>query len=331
MTTKDLYIDRYERYEDLFDPMRTDRQARRGRKPKAKHTPKKARGAVVAEMVDDTEGLEGGFKTTYRPSRYESGWLLSSLRSFYDQALISDVTALIKGGKEASVYRCEADPSTGMTWLAAKVYRPRMFRQLRNDKVYREGREVLTPDGRPVGKDADRVARAIGKKTSYGLQIAHTSWLMYEYTTLQRLAGAGAAVPQPVASAENAILMGYIGDEWMPAPTLNEVDLEPDEAASLFSEVLRNVELMLQHDLIHGDLSAYNMLYWAGEITIIDFPQVVNSVGNPNAYFMLQRDIARTCEYFAEQRVKCDPDALVEELWYRYVGPTPDDPAVEAV
>ena len=67
---------------------------------------------------------------------------------------------------------------------------------------------------------------------------------------------------QPFAAADNAILMDYWGDEHMAAPTLNTVALELDEAESLFMEVMSNVELMLQNDLIHGDLSAYNILYW---------------------------------------------------------------------
>ena len=64
-----------------------------------------------------------------------------------EQGLITDVVAIVKGGKEASVYRCQAHPATGMKWLAAKVYRPRKFRNLRNDKMYRQGRAVLSADG----------------------------------------------------------------------------------------------------------------------------------------------------------------------------------------
>jgi RIO kinase 1 len=142
---------------------------------------------------------------------------------------------------------------------------------------------------------------------------------MHEYTALERLYQAGGAVPQPIAASDNAILMSYLGDAHMAAPTLNTVNLEPDEAEPLFQEMLRNVDLMLQHDMVHGDLSAYNVLYWAGEITLIDFPQVTNSRANRNAYAILQRDIKRTCEYFARQGVRCDPACIADELWYRYV------------
>lgn len=324
VTDHDMLLDKYEEYEDRFDPIRTDRQARRQRKPKANHAPKKASEVIVHEIADPI-GLEEGFKTTYRPSRYEEGWLLSSLNGFYDQQLITDVTLQVRGGKEASVYLCAAHESTGVEWLAAKVYRPRMFRQLRNDSLYRQGRKILTEDGRAVKKTDHRVMRAINKKTGFGVQVQHTSWLMYEYTTLNRLFKAGAAVPQPFAAGENAILMGYCGDVQMAAPTLNTVRLAQDEAEELFKEAMRNIELMLQHGLIHGDLSAYNILYWDGEITLIDFPQVTEVHTNPDAYAILLRDITRTCEYFALQGVRRDPAALTDDLWYRYGQPAPDD------
>jgi RIO kinase 1 len=318
MITDDTDSDKYEIYAEQFDPLRTDRRARRKRELKMKHIPKKSPDQVITDIAEPL-GLEGEFKTTYQPARYEAGWLLYSLRSFYDQDLISDVLTQVKGGKEANVYCCQAHPATGMTLLAAKIYRPRMFRNLRNDKMYREGRTILTAEGRPVKNNDHRIMRAIGKKSTFGAQVQHTSWLMHEYTTLERLYQAGAAVPQPIAAAENAILMSYYGDSQRGAPTLNEVSLDSAEAGHLFEAILGTVELMLQHELIHGDLSAYNILYWAGSISLIDFPQVVNCYTNRNAYVIFQRDIKRVCEYFARQGVRCDAEAITATLWQRYI------------
>jgi RIO kinase 1 len=316
--SEDTYFDKYEEYAELFDPMLTDRQAHRHR-PKARHKAKRTGRQIVTELADDVSGLEGGFDTTYRPSRYEEGWLLSSLRTFYDQGLIKDVLSVVKGGKEASVYRCQADPATGATVLAAKVYRPSQFRNLRNDSMYRQGRAFLDAYGHDHDFARDRrVLKAVKKKTEFGRAVRHTSWLMHEFSALESLYQAGGAVPQPVAAGENAILMSYHGDARMAAPTLNQVALDPDEAGPLLQEVLRNVTLMLQEGLIHGDLSAYNMLYWEGRIIIIDFPQVTDLYANENAYFILERDIRRTCEYFAGQGVACDSENITAELWGRY-------------
>ena len=105
--------------------------------------------------------------------------------------------------------------------------------------------------------------------------------------------------------------------------------MTPDEAGPLFQEVLRNIELTLQYDLIHGDLSAYNILYWEGKITLIDFPQVVNGRTNRKAHFILKRDIQRICEYFIRQGVRCRPSAMMNELWTRYLAVDPEDQAAD--
>lgn len=313
----DSYENEYERYETLFDPKRSDRRARRARKPQKTRTPKKPTEQVVSE-ISDAAGLEGGFNPTYTPARYEEGWLLNSLEALYDQQLITDVVALVKGGKEANVYRCAPGPAINAPWVAAKVYRPRMFRQLRNDKRYRQGRVILTADGRPAKETDHRLMRAIGKKTAFGVEVAHKSWLMYEYTTLQRLHEAGAAVPQPYGVSGNAILMDYIGDEQLAAPLLSEVRLERGEAWPLFEELIRNVELMLGMGLIHGDLSAYNVLYWEGAVTLIDFPQVTDARTNSDARAIFERDVQRLCEYFARYGVRRNASGLANSLWDRF-------------
>ncbi|TFG70053.1 MAG: hypothetical protein E4H27_06440, partial [Anaerolineales bacterium] len=133
--------DKYDDYEALFDPQKANR--RLGRRQQPHHTPKIQPSEIIEDLAEDPQGLEGGFNPTYQPSRYERGWLLDSLRSFYAQTLISDVLAQVRGGKEANVYCCAAHSTTGESLLAAKVYRPRQFRSLSNDAIYRQGRSVL--------------------------------------------------------------------------------------------------------------------------------------------------------------------------------------------
>lgn len=316
--------ERYGAYASRFDPLYSDRQARRKRKPKAKHTPKVSQDHLV-QSIAETQGLEGGFKPTYQPSLFEEGWLLDALRPFYDSALISDVMARVKGGKEANVYRCQAHPSMDVAWLAAKVYRPRMFRNLRNDAMYREGRAFIKEDGRGVKKTDHRIMRALQKKTNYGLEIAHISWLQYELSALKDLHSAGVHVPKPYGASANAILMSYVGDEGRAAPTLHEVHLSRSQAKQMFDVILHDVALMLKKGLIHGDLSAYNILYWQNQPLIIDFPQVIYAQVNTNARLILARDIERLCDYFNGYGLRHDPIQIAEHLWKRFVGKTPDD------
>jgi len=135
---------------------------------------------------------------------------------------------------------------------------------------------------------------------------------------LQVLHEAGADVPKVYASSTMTILMDYIGDENGCAPTLQEVHLGNKEARILFDRVYHNIELMLSRGIIHGDLSAYNILYWDGAITLIDFPQVVSPEKNPNAFFIFKRDVKRICEYFSRQGYEKNGEKMADDLWHKY-------------
>ena len=192
------------------------------------------------------------------------------------------------------------------------------FRNLKNDLLYREGREVLDADGHEILDG--RMQRAMRKRTEYGQQLMHTSWLEHEFSALQRLSTAGSDVPVPYAADQNAILMDYVGDETLGAPTLNSIHLEPEEVIPLFDRVIKNIEIMLSQELVHGDLSAYNILYWQGVITLIDFPQAIYPRQNRNSYRIFERDVVRICQYFASQGLENHPRRLAADLWtaYRY-------------
>jgi RIO kinase 1 len=283
------------------------------RKARPKRDPGQVRSGLAAELYKE----EADFHFTYKAARHEQVWLSAALSGFFLDSLITDVLGLVRGGKEANVYCCRAHPSTGTELLAAKVYRPRMLRNLKNDAVYKEGRAFLGDDGKNL--QDHRSLRAIRKKTRVGSELTITSWIEHEFQTLRRLHQAGASVPRPVIQANNAILMGYIGEAGHPAPTLNTVRLVPGEAEALFELLRQDVERMLANDLIHADLSAYNVLYWQGTVTVIDFPQVVDPLRNPRGYDLLARDLHRLCQYFDRQGVKTDPAALAKDLWDRYL------------
>ncbi len=305
MNTKNTY-----NFFEELDNLDIDEQ---GRERFPNRNPKKLPKSEQS-FLQKQDDSSASFKFTYKAARFEEWWLLDSLGDFYEHQWISDVLRRVKGGKEASVYQClagSAIPAGGL--VAAKVYRPRMLRNLKNDSAYREGRTDLNEDGQSLFKDAD--VHAMQKRSSYGEELRHTSWIAHEFTTLQTLHAVGADVPAAYAMQKNAILMGYIGDELTSAPALNEVSLAHSEAKILFERVLHNIKLFLDANRIHGDLSAYNILYWDGNITLIDFPQVVNPSGNRNAFKVFERDVIRVCDYFIKQGLKADGRKLAADLW----------------
>ncbi len=307
MNTKD-----YGRFDDELDEDEYTVQRRLDtRRPHARMSNKMVEEAKRFKQAQKES--RDDFEFTYKPARFEEWWLLASLGDFYEHQWIRDVLRRVKSGKEACVYQCQAGAGVAAELVAAKVYRPWSLRTLRNDGAYRQGRADLDDEGRRVLDDG--MLHAIEKKTEYGRQLLHQSWIAYEFQSLQMLRAAGADVPEPYVMAHNAILMTFIGDGQRCAPTLNEVSLDAVEARALFERVLKNIDILLAHERIHGDLSAYNILYWRGEISLIDFPQVVSPRQNRNAYAIFERDVQRVCEYFSRQGVAVDAGPLARRLW----------------
>ncbi len=305
-------------YIDLFDELDSDEQTdnfinkdkRRQRFPERHFKYVREANAGFLKGQDDSSR---SFNFTYPAARFESWWLLESLGDFYEHKWITDVLRRVKGGKEASVYLCRSGPAIEEPLVAAKVYRPRTLRNLKNDGQYRLGRTDLDADGNAIVKDGD--LHAMAKRTNYGEELRHQSWIAYEFQTLETLQSVGADVPKPYAMEKNAILMGYVGDIDTAAPTLNSVTLDRDEVAPLYERVMRNIDLLLSNDRIHGDLSSYNILYWEGDITLIDFPQVVQPESNPAAWTIFLRDVTRICQYFASQGVRRSARKVATDLW----------------
>jgi RIO kinase 1 len=268
---------------------------------------------VVQQFLQRQDDDRRDFSFTYHPTRFEEGWLIDSLGYFFEQRWITDVLGKIKAGKEASVYLCRSGQQVRSKLVAAKVFRPRMLRNLKNDQLYRLDREVLDEEGHLVHDLG--MLKAQHKRSVYGEQVRHKSWIAHEFQSLKTLYAAGADVPHPYEMSENAILMGYIGNQSAAAPTLNTVTLDQEQVRPLYESLLRNIEIMLAHGIVHADLSAYNVLYWDGRPTLIDFPQVVSPARHRSAYQIFSRDITRICEYFSHQGFQSDPARLAAERW----------------
>ena len=230
----------------------------------------------------------------------------NTFEHFMDEGLITEVIRPIKSGKEASVHLCRSNPSTTGERLAAlKVFHPLDRRDFRDDALYRDGEWIKER----------RIRVALEKKTKFGREVQGGIWVSREWETLKALSSAGLPVPRPIERTEDAILMTYIGDEDAAAPQLRSYRPDPDEAEDLFAQLVKAIELMLFHNVVHGDLSAYNVLVWEGQITVIDLPQAVDPRKNQHALAFLERDVDRICEHFARHGVSSSPGSVAGDLW----------------
>jgi RIO kinase 1 len=292
-------------YDDDFEP-RAERR----------HSPRYLRRELAALPAEDASAFAANVQVT----KAERAWIREHLEPFRESCLIEDVATRIKAGKEATVYACTAHPSTAHSVIAAKLYRLRSLRGEQNAGRYQQGRSVLTLEGGATLPRAWRLHKAIAQRSARGLSAIQTSWLLHEFTLLTSLHARGAHVPKPLAHNEYALLMEFIGHGLEPAPTLNQVTLTPREAKRLLEQILFDLELLLELGWVHGDLSAYNILYEPGRALLIDFPQVVSCSGNPEARALFERDLTRLAQYFTHAGAPFDPRGHAEALWARHVA-----------
>lgn len=232
------------------------------------------------------------------------------LDPFFDEGWITEVIRPVKSGKEATVYVCRAGARAGEELVAAKVYRSAHQRGFKNDSVYWEG------GTRALSR---RTKVAMAKRSAFGRDATFSLWISRERETLEVLHAAGASVPRPITQLGTSFLMSWIGDEEEAAPQLRQVNLEPVRAQRVFDFLVGQVELWLAHDVVHADLSEYNVLFWRGRPTVIDFPQAIDPRFNRSAYSLLQRDLANLARPFQRAGVRADPAALAAAMWERWL------------
>jgi RIO kinase 1 len=230
-----------------------------------------------------------------------------SFEHFFDEGLIEAVLLPLKHGKEASVHLCRANPrTTGERLVALKLYHPLTKRDFRDEGLYRDGEFIKER----------RVRAALEQKTKFGREVQGGLWVNREWETLEKLAAVGAPVPRPIERTDDAILMTYVGDRDMPAPRLHEYRADDrEELEAIWSRVHDALEHMLYRDVVHGDLSAYNVLVWDGDLVLIDFPQAVDPKKNRHAQSFLERDVRRIGSWFEQHGFELPWERIAADLW----------------
>lgn len=249
---------------------------------------------------------------TEEPTTVHSEHVSEAIEPLIVDGLIAELDYPVKSGKEGTLYCARAGYRLNAELVAVKVYKPQQFRAFRDDSLYRSGRIILD----------QRSARAAAGKTRHGREVRQGQWSNSEYQTLLLLSRAGADVPKPLGHTGGAIVMEWIGDADAPAPQLKDIQLEELEARQLFNRLMANVELWLACNIVHGDLSAYNLLYQPGRAVAIDFPQASDPRFNPHAPHapeLLARDLAHVCQHLARWGVQADANVLADDLWDRFV------------
>jgi RIO kinase 1 len=235
-------------------------------------------------------------------------WVVTS------QAAVDTDLGILKTGKEADAFLLErAVPGSlpqdqgGLgesVILVAKRYRSTEHRTFHRAATYTEGRSVKR----------SRDERALKRKSTWGKIVAAGEWAVSEWDALKRCWELGLPVPYPVQIDGTEILMEWITHDGETAPRLAQTRPDPELLASYYDQLRDALAVMVQHGIVHGDLSPYNILAAGERLVIIDLPQIVDLVGNPTGMDFLLRDCTNVCTWFTARGLAVDPGELFAEL-----------------
>jgi RIO kinase 1 len=240
-------------------------------------------------------------------ARTAPGWVITD--DYVDEEL-----GALRAGKEAGCFLVRRRSGDRWCLLVRKDYRKRSDREY-NAPVRAGERGIRSNRYRDSLVILDsRQRRAAATRTAFGKEVIERAWLGREFQTLRRLWEAGAAVPYPVEEYEHGFLMQYIGTIGAAAPRLADVRLDRDEAPALFDRLIGEMRVMAREGIVHGDLSAYNVLLQHGKPWVIDLPQSVDLYAHPRGMELFERDVLNVCSYFIRLGLRIDPKALSREL-----------------
>ena len=235
-------------------------------------------------------------------------WLVTEL------AAVDTEHGVLKTGKEADACLITRGvPGTDRSCLlVAKRYRDGDHRMFHRDAGYLEGRRVR----------ASRVNRAMANRTEFGKEAIAGQWAVAEFGALSRLwevcvqLAVQPFVPYPVQILGTEVLMEYIGaPDGTAAPRLAAVRGDEDELRDLWQQLHLALTVMARAGFTHGDLSPYNLLVHEGRVVVIDLPQIVDLIANPQGKRFLQRDVHNVVSWFAARGLSdVDEAAVVAEL-----------------
>lgn len=217
---------------------------------------------------------------------------MATLEYLKKRGQIDVLFGVVSTGKEANVFRGFNKKGDQ---IAVKIYRT-------YTTDFRRIWEYLAADPRVgyVPKDIRKLVFA---------------WTRREFKNLQRAMKYAVRVPEPLAFRNNVLVMEFIGNE-TPAPRLKDVErtLDPGEFEDLYSYTMKVIErLWKRGEMVHGDLSEYNILMWDKPV-IIDWSQATVS-RNRMSKTLLYRDLRNITNYFAKKGVDVDnPDDKLREL-----------------
>jgi len=216
------------------------------------------------------------------------------LSKFYNKGVIDKLNFITARGKEAEVY--VAQPGTSEIVEGKKFVIIKFFRV--------ETSSFLKMSDYMIGDP--RFSKIRLNKTT----IVKT-WCRKEMGNLRIAESAGVLAPRPYMANGSILAMEFIGsEEGVPAPQLKHAI--PENPKKTLDMIIEQIKMLYKKELVHADLSEYNILIHDEKPYFIDFGQGV-VLKHPNAYMFLERDIVNVLNYFSKHyKIEKDPQEVLK-------------------
>lgn len=213
-----------------------------------------------------------------------------------NRKILGDIEGCISTGKEGNIYighRGESAPETWPEKFAIKIFKTCILK-------FKDRARYVTGEQRFQHHSKSKNSRK-----------AVVLWSEKEFRNLSRLHKNGVLCPEPLLVKHNIIFMELILNKNSPAPTLRLANLATKQFQDLYIDLAKTIRFMYHTcELVHADLSEYNLLVKGTSLYIIDVGQAVE-IDNPNANQFLRNDICVITSFFKSRGVKTAPLKLL--------------------
>ncbi len=225
---------------------------------------------------------------------------LKLLRSLLDRGRLTRILGPVSTGKEAIVLLAESREGE----CALKIYR--LTPSFRTTKKY------FSADPR---YENPKISAMRSDRRSVVMQ-----WARKEHHNLWTAEEMGLPVPRPFFVENNILAMEFLGKEGVPLPTLQKAtgtlrDLGDEGIDEIWQKMLRYLSMMRKHGFVHGDLSAYNLL-WDEETNSVHFIDISQSYVSREIETeeLFRSDISNIATYFRRLGIETSPDELYDAI-----------------
>lgn len=211
------------------------------------------------------------------------------LHKLVDHQVLDAVHGVISTGKEAVILHAEGGHIQGKNGeddvLVPKECAIKVFKTTLNEFKNRD----------QYIRDDYRFRTRFNKQNPR--KIIHM-WAEKEMHNLTRMHQAGLHCPQVVLLRKHILVMSFIGSDGVPAAKIREAILSSRQVNTACEQVLSMMQTMYREcNLIHADLSEYNILWHDDHCWFIDVSQAIEPT-HPNAFKFLFRDCSNVVHFF---------------------------------